>query len=49
VGAKELTCFPVCHELDQACVHLDDVTDAFAVLIDKRRELPKELMLFIGA
>lgn len=32
----------------QAFVHLDDVTDAFARLIEKRHELPKDLTLLIG-
>lgn len=32
----------------QAFVHLDDVTDAFAALITKRGELPKELTLLVG-
>src|SRR5262249_48392155 len=32
----------------QAYVHLDDVTDVFARLIEMRRELPKDLVLLIG-
>ncbi len=32
----------------QASVHLDDLTEAFARLIEKRRELPRELVLLIG-
>lgn len=32
----------------QAALHLDDAADAFARLIDKRRELPAELTLLIG-
>jgi len=32
----------------QAFVHLDDVTDAFSRLIEKRHELPNDLTLLIG-
>jgi len=32
----------------QPFVHLDDVTEVFGRLVDKRRELPKELTLLIG-
>ena len=32
----------------QAFVHLQDVTDAFAALINKRDEIPKELTLLVG-
>ena len=32
----------------QASVHLDDVTGVVARLIEKRRELPKELTLLVG-
>lgn len=29
-------------------MHLDDVTNAFALLVEKRTELPDELALLIG-
>ena len=32
----------------QAFVHLDDVCDAFLALIEKRKELPEELVLLLG-
>ena len=32
----------------QAALHLDDATDAFARLIEKRKELPAELTLLVG-